>query len=368
MRKERNFGIDLLRIFCMHMIVLHHILDYCGISAGVELFSVNYSIVCLLHGVNHCAVNTYALITGYVYVDSNYKLSNIIKMWLQVLFYTVGFLAVFAVLAPETVDSKIILSSLFPMLSNHYWYFTQYVCMFFFIPVLNLILNNWNPREFKKFFLAVFLLFSCVNVIAYTNLFNVADGFSVVWLSVMYLIGGYIKKNPEHIKRNKKKYILIYTICVMITAASRWSIQFATAKILGVANNGGRLMVYTSPTMIFAAISLLIIFSELCVKRMQKWVQFLGPLTFSVYIIHNNLFLKKLYPALQGLSEPLLTANPFIFLGIILLITVGIYMGCSLIDFVRLKLFQFLQVGVFSEWAGKKLSAISDKVLDSLEL
>ena len=284
MKNGRNLGIDLLRIFCMHMIVLHHVLDYCGISVDVELFSVNYTIVCLLHSINHCAVNAYALITGYVYVNSNYKLSNIIKMWLQVFFYTVGILALFVVLAPETVNRQVILTSFFPVLTKHYWYFTQYVCMFFFIPVLNLILNAWNPCQFKKFFLVVFVLFSCANIVVYTNLFHIADGYSAVWLAIMYLIGGYIKKNPEHIQWNKKKYILLYIICVVVTAASRWIIQFVTIKVMGTANNGGRLMVYTSPTMVFAAIALLIIFSELKVKKMQKCIGFLGPLTFSVYI------------------------------------------------------------------------------------
>lgn len=363
MKKERNLGIDLLRIFCMHMIVLHHILDNCGFSAGVELFSVNYTIVCLMHGINHCAVNTYALVSGYVYADSNYKISSIIKMWLQVLFYTVGFLILFAVLAPEMINRKTLLTSLFPMLTEHYWYFTQYVCMFFFIPVLNIILKTWNPGQFKRFFLAVFVLFSCVNVLVYTNLFNVDDGFSAIWLAVLYLIGGYIKRNPEHILWNRKKYILVYVVCVLLTAASRWLIQFVTVNILGNANNGGRFMIYTSPTMLFAAIALLIIFSQLKAEKLQKAILFWGPLTFSVYIIHTNVFVRKGYPILYEFVEPFFTANPLVFSGLIILLTESVYLICSFIDFGRVKLFQLLRIGTISEWIGAKLSSTVNRIL-----
>lgn len=363
MKKERNLGIDLLRIFCMHMIILHHVLDYCGITLGVEMFSMNYTMVCLLHSANHCAVNGYALISGYVHVDLDYKLSSIIKMWLQVLFYTVGILIIFVILRPEMVNRKIVLESLFPMLTEHYWYFTQYFCMFFFIPILNLILNTWNTRQFKKFLLTIFILFSCVNVIVYTNLFNIDDGFSAIWLAFMYLIGGYIKKNPEQIRWNKKKALLAYAACILLTTASRWVIQFTTLKILGQANDGGRLMVYTSPTMLLGAVALLIIFSELKVKRLEKVIRFLAPLTFSVYIIHHNVLLRKGYPVLSGLLKPFLKANPIILLGVIFLTVESIYLVCSMIDFGRVKLFQFLQVGRLSDRAGSKLSNLINKIL-----
>lgn len=355
MRKERNLGIDLLRIYSMHMIVLHHVLDLCGFTGGVELFSINYTIVCLTHGITHCAVNTYALISGYVYVDAEYKLSNIIKMWLQVLFYTVGILIVFAVLAPEMVDREMVLTSLFPMLTGHYWYFTQYVGMFFFIPVLNLILNTWSTKQFKNFFLVVFVLFSCINIIVHTDLFHVGDGFSMIWLTVMYLIGGYIKKSSGNLIWSKKKCILIYIICTTLTAASRWIIQFVTIKVLGKMNVGGRLMIYTSPTMLFAAIALLIIFSNLKIKKLCKTIRFLGPLTFGVYIIHINILIARCYPILGTFLKPFLTATPVIFVGVIILLLEGVYLACSLIDFGRLELFRLLRINEFSERVAKKV-------------
>lgn len=363
MKKERNLGIDLLRIFSMHMIVLHHVLDMCGVSGGVKLFSMNYTVVCLLHSINHCGVNVYALISGYVYVDSNYKISNIIKIWLQVLFYTVGILIIFALLKPEMVNREILFTSLFPVLTERYWYFTQYVCMFFFIPILNIVLNTWSSRQFKRFFLVVIVLFCCVNMITYEDPFHIENGFSAVWLSVLYLIGGYIKKNPENVQWDKKKYLLIYITCILLTAASRWVIQIVTLKMFGVANNGGRFMLNTSPTILFSAIALLIIFSEMKVKKIQKWIRFLSPLTFGVYIIHFNVFLEEGYSILNGFVKPFLTANPVILIGLVLLIAEGIYLVSSFVDFGRIKLFQFLRVGVFCEWIDEKLSGFINRVI-----
>ena len=90
--KRRNYGIDLLRIVAMYMIVLYHCLLLGGVinkATQIGIGSINYDISWLLDTLCYCAVNCYALISGYVGVKSKFKLQNIIKLWFQVLFYSV---------------------------------------------------------------------------------------------------------------------------------------------------------------------------------------------------------------------------------------------------------------------------------------
>ena len=79
----------------MALIVLRHILGFGGILENVSLFSLNYGIAWLLDTAAECAVNCYALITGYIYTNAKFKYSNIVSIWLQVLFYTAGIAGLF---------------------------------------------------------------------------------------------------------------------------------------------------------------------------------------------------------------------------------------------------------------------------------
>lgn len=81
--KRRNYGIDLLRIVAMYMIVLDHCLLLGGVitkATQIGIGSINYDISWLLDTLCYCAVNCYALISGYVGVKSKFKLQNIIKL------------------------------------------------------------------------------------------------------------------------------------------------------------------------------------------------------------------------------------------------------------------------------------------------
>lgn len=99
--KTRNYGIDFLRMISMIMIVMLHTLGHGGILRSVSFLSVHYQIVWLLEVIAFGAVNTYAMISGFVSVDSHFKISNILILWLQVLFYGILINTVFFFLLPE---------------------------------------------------------------------------------------------------------------------------------------------------------------------------------------------------------------------------------------------------------------------------
>ena len=71
--KERNLGIDLLRIISMLMIVVLHVLKKGGILENAEVNSAHYYVAWVLEALCIGAVNCYALISGYVGVNSKIK-------------------------------------------------------------------------------------------------------------------------------------------------------------------------------------------------------------------------------------------------------------------------------------------------------
>ena len=75
---ERKYGIDLLRMIAMFMVVILHVLGQGGILNTVSSLSLNYEIAWFLEISAYCAVNCYALISGYVGINSKFKFTNII--------------------------------------------------------------------------------------------------------------------------------------------------------------------------------------------------------------------------------------------------------------------------------------------------
>ena len=93
--------------------------------------SVHYQIAWLLEVIAFGAVNTYAMISGFVSVDSHFKISNILILWLQVLFYGILINTVFFFLLPESRNTSGWIQALFPVTRKEYWYFTAYAGVFF---------------------------------------------------------------------------------------------------------------------------------------------------------------------------------------------------------------------------------------------
>lgn len=206
---KRKYGIDLLRIIAMVLVVVLHILGQGGILIEAEKNEIKFAVVWLLEIVAYCAVNCYALISGFVYFseeNKQVKLSKYIKLWLQVEFYSVLITLYFWQFYPNLVNKKQLVKSFFPILSEQYWYFSAYTGVYFIIPWLNKIIQGLKEKELKTLVFCV-LIFSSYIIGANlfkVDLFGLKGGYSFLWLAILYVIGGYIKKHKLYHKIKKE--------------------------------------------------------------------------------------------------------------------------------------------------------------------
>ena len=77
---KRNYGIDLLRMVAMVFVVVLHIVGIGGIITGSELLSPQFLTAQLLRIAMLCAVNCYALISGFVGWNRRPGLSGLGKL------------------------------------------------------------------------------------------------------------------------------------------------------------------------------------------------------------------------------------------------------------------------------------------------
>lgn len=353
--RERNYGIDLLRIVSMLMVVINHIFRFGGVytdnvSGVSRMVIVGMDVLCL------CAVNCFALTSGYVGVKAKHRYSSIISLWILVAFYGVLFLSVYCFASPEKITTDIVCQSIFPVLSNRYWYFTAYFALFFVMPLLNKGIMNLSDEQLRNICIIFIVLFSVLSTIGNfwnESIFNLEFGYSVLWLLVLYVIGAYLSRcgNGFFKTHRVRKWLCIYALGAILTIASKFIIN-AFGKLTGTNNSGGELFIYNSPTILMESIGLFMAFVNLELpEKMIKLVSFLSPLAFSVYIIHYN---KVVMIELFSNRFSFISQLPFYLMPVaVILVGLAIFVICILIDTIRKYFFKLIRINQLSNWLEK---------------
>lgn len=358
----RNYGIDAFRIVSMIMIVILHIYSHGGVSSALNDHVLENSIAFLPNAFALCAVNCYGLISGYVGVCSNYRFSNIVSLWLQVAFYSVSINALFKLIYPNDYSGRDILFALFPVINSQYWYFTSYFLLFLFVPVLNYAINNMGKKQMGVILVIIILFVSVFaqfyNIILGGDVFNLHSGYSTWWLMILYLIGGYIKKFDLFLDVKKHKLFIIFCVSSFVTWGCKIFSQLNENNHYTEIKLVGRLVNYTSISVVVSAVSLLLLFSKLEInKPLEKIIARLSPLSFGVYLIHDNILVRNFF--IKDSFVYFCNYNVFIILLLVLGYALLIYSICSLIDYVRYMAFYVLKIK-------KRLSALEEKAKEKL--
>ncbi len=344
--KKRNYGIDLLRIVSMLMVVILHVLGQGGILKTAEPLSVGYEIAWFLEILCYCAVNCYALVSGFVGVEARFKYSNVAVIWLQVLCYSVGIAFVAALISPK-IYLGAVLEGATPIINNLYWYFTAYFCIFLFVPVFNKLINALNVKQLKLLGITIFAVFCILQLVTrisagrepfYTN-----RGYSALWLGLLYILGGILKKTGW--LQQLKGYVLslLYLGVCLITWAERLVVDYINSTGMREETLKSYLTEYISPTILLSAVFLVVAFSKLETgKILSKIIAFFAPLTFGVYLIHVQ---KQVWEyLLKGRFAEYAELHPALLPLAVLGTAVAIFLVCALIDFARDRLFKLLKI------------------------
>lgn len=278
-----------------------------------------------------------------------------------VVFYSVLITLVYMIITKE-FSIVLCIKAILPVISDQYWYFTAYFCTFFFIPYMNILINSLTKVNLRLCFLSIIGVYSIFSLISVRAM---PGGYTVVWICLLYIVGGCIQKGviPE-IK--KWKWIVVYILSMIFTWSTKllyenYLIQTYSYKGDGTLSNNSIFISYTSPTIVVMAIALLFIFKDFKIKSVifSNIISIFAKTNFSVYLIHAHAlsfvfivsFLEKMVNHLQGV----------IIIGFILL-SVIIYVLCTVIDLFRMHLFKKLKIDILNEKIQKKLIQVGKKL------
>ena len=360
MKKTRSSNIELLRIIAMIFVVVLHYLGKSGtlLPWGSNYFTVNTWFAWGIEAFALVAVNVYVLIGGYFLVESPFKINRIVRLWLQVLFYSAGVWLIFLALGKVPTDyTGGYWTSMFllPVTSQHYWFASIYIFMCLLAPFMGIAARKMSKTQLKTCIVVLMILFSRVWRIFLPMSTPLDDkGYGIIWFVCLFMIAAYIRL---YVPVNGKwgKPLLVYALSSLGL--------FLTLPIIGTLSQiTGKLpdyykvfYEYNAPFTIAGAVALFLVFRNMNIKgeKVSKVINYVAGLTFGVYLLHEHVLLRPLWKTFW--QVPKYYKTPYFLLHMAGVVLCVFLVGC-IVEALRQLLFRGIGKLLHCDKIGQKLA------------
>lgn len=344
---KKNYGIELLRVIAMYFIVIHHIIGQGGAMESLSSNSPQFQIGSIFYVVSCCAVNIYALISGFVLCDKTFCLSRLTNLYFSIIFYTVSIYILLILLGYESLSIGNVIRVVLPISSGHYWYLTSYFGLLLLMPFLNNALAIVQKRDIVVCSILGFIFVCFLPTILRTDPFHTNSGLSTIWLCILYLVGGWLRKSDIISKMKFEWLAVLFVVMVLVTYFSKIFFLYIHDYYLIGEGSGVMFFHYTSPTMVIMAMTLFcLVVKKTFTPLLIKIIGTISPMTLSVYVIHENLMIRKHF--FNHFAECFADYNAVLYVCMIVFSAFIIYVSCSAIDYLRIYLFRLMKIKEFS--------------------
>ena len=221
--------------------------------------------------------------------------------------------------------------------------------MFLFIPILNQALNSLSKNQLRVILIGIVTATSLchpLTLLYWRDWFCLGDGYSPLWLMVLYLIGGYIRKYGlfnRIITHRTLKMFSMYFASISITWLYKFIVEKYFKENSKILIHNKMFLHYQSITIVAAALFLFLTFEKINFpSALGKVIGFFAPLSFSVYLIHMQPQIKVniLTNGFTWVTE----MSGYKMIPTILCIIIGIFIICSLVDLIRFYFWKLISV------------------------
>ncbi|MBO5564259.1 MAG: acyltransferase [Lachnospiraceae bacterium] len=348
--KEYFEGLNALRLLAMFFVVILHVLLQGGILKNAE--GASRVVAWLLETGAFCAVNIYALTTGFLSYSEEekpFRYSRVIRLWFQVLFYSVLLTLLLFPFHREELSLGTIGRSFFPVINDMYWYFSAFVGVMLIAPLINYILRSLTSATVMVCAGCAVVFFSIIGAVAshFADPFGLYYGYSFVWLAVLYFIGAVIRKVRLYEVFPPSRALLGILVCWILLFFFQFLME-RFSETVPLRPHDGFYFSYLSPAVFLMAVFYLLLFASYVPKStLWNFARFFAPAGFGVYLIHAHplvlrFILNDLFVHIAEYPFP-------VVLLFVLAIALMIFVICLLIDTARGILFERLYIDRLSE-------------------
>ena len=362
--EKRNYNVDLFRIIAAFLVTVLHVLGQGGILKSTLPGGINYWAAWFLEICAYGAVNCFALISGYVMVNKTIKAKNIIGLWFQILFYSLLFTLLSFAFFPESRSVKTFAAAVMPVLGKQWWYVSAYFALYFLIPFLNAAIHNISQQTYKKVLLLILLVICCMDCVHPIDAFLLNDGYSVLWLVVVYLFGAYIRKYEVCEKITALKCMIGFFAMIAITFISKIAIWLLTKSVPGLAQYEDTFVSYTSVTILLSAIFLLLFCLKINISNpVSKLIRFVSPAALGVYLIHVHPLVFEF--CMKDAFVSFATKSPMVMILCVVAASLAIFALCASMELLRIQIFKAIKVSKLSEFVAVKIHDLYLRVFET---
>lgn len=352
-KTQRSAGLDLLRIVSMVLVVVLHLLGRGGVLQSVQPGTANYALAWAFETAAYCAVDCYALLSGYLLCRSRCRPHGLIALWLQVFCYSAGITALFAMVRGGVSPWRFVQSCL-PVTFTQYWYFTAYFAVYCLSPFYNRLLCALSPAALKRLVWTLAALLSILPTAFGADPFVTGQGYSFLWLSALYCFGAYLRVCPPK-PRRAAVWLGGWALCTAAGLAFRFAEEAAELACTGSVGHGGWLLTYCSPLVLGAAVCLFQACREANItgRAPRALIGLLAPVSFGVYLFHAQPFV--FHRILDGALTPLAALPAWQFALAVPGLAVAVFALGAAVDWARIGVFRLLRADALSRRLGDAL-------------
>lgn len=278
-------------------------------------------------GVGNCA---FVLISGYVLIDKHFNLKRIIKLWIEVLTYSI-FLGIIAYITKITLFSySSLISMFFPVIFNQYWYMSTYVVLILLTPFLNQLFLNISRNKFKAFIIIGLIVFSAIPTFT-TRIWMTNN---IITFVVVYSIGAYMRMYD--VRLYPRYNLLIALLMFVFMSGTIVAIKYINTSLHLNLNLFYWVWTMEKLPVILFAVFIFAWFKVLTV-HLTSIVSFFSTSVFGVYLLHIGRLREYLFKFLFNDKEVYKT--PYFLLWLIAVI-ICIFLICTLVDKIRIQIIE----------------------------
>ena len=286
-RKPRNSNLELYRIIVMLMIVAHHYVVNSNLWPLLQEapLSPSSTAMTIFGAWGKTGINCFLMITGYFMCKSDFSWHKLLKLYIQIAFYSIIIYGIFCITGHETLSPLKLVWTLWPLKGFHSGDFISCFLMFYlFIPFLNIFLRHIDRRQHLYLMVLLLLFYALLPTVPAIKIqFNY-----VSWFMAIYIIAAYIRFYGLFPKISHRMWGILSLVLVACGAASVFLLE-AVYKLGYIHFYNPYFFVADSNKLLslLIAVASFMYFKDLKIPH-SRLINALGAATFGVLLIHAN--------------------------------------------------------------------------------
>lgn len=288
--RERSSNFELLRILSMFFIVMHHFSIHGEFEFSSEKVTLNRLWIQFMYMGGKINVNIFILISGFFLVNSKkLKLSKVLKLELQLITYSIIDFIIGIITNVKPFSLSNLVEHFFPVITNYWWFSTNYIFLYLFFPLINILINNLRKKTYSNYLIFMITIWSIIPTL-YGSTSNQCS--QLIWFGFLYFLAGYIRKYPI-IERNIRSFIWLFfgVLSYLFTFSSALFCDILGIYIPSLAKYYDHFFGWEKFPALLTSVLIFIAFSKM--NFTSRFINLIASSTFGIYLLHDGPYMRE---------------------------------------------------------------------------